>query len=277
MLRREDRALFIALLIIAAALILNWVIPSPNGEIENAYEKCSSDQCHEAVATEAVAEYTKGLDVLTAALVLAAVLQGYFLIQADRTARISAEAARDAADANISAVKTAREIGRAQVRAYLTCEGATFAVERDWMVCRPLIKNFGQSPASNVEVTASVSSVKVTFAPLVPPKSTVRHSTEFTTGCSAIPAGDSTRALLVWTYADMGPQHDDIASASATFWLIGSVTWLDVFGDAHSAMFNLSLSRTDKDIGLSGAEVLRHGELSGFNHDMITERGDMSA
>lgn len=49
-----------------------------------------------------------------------------------------------------SANDTAREIGEAQTRAYVSCVGGDFCLDSERLVVRPDIKNFGQSPAIGV-------------------------------------------------------------------------------------------------------------------------------
>jgi hypothetical protein len=82
--------------------------------------------------TEALADYTKALAIVTAVLAVISLVQIFFLIRADRTARITADAARAAATeagraADIAAEQVA--ITRSGVatteRAYVFCESIT--------------------------------------------------------------------------------------------------------------------------------------------------------
>lgn len=45
-----------------------------------------------------------------------------------------------------------RRIGRAQVRAYLSCIGGKFCASEDRLVVRPEFRNVGQSPAQNIRI-----------------------------------------------------------------------------------------------------------------------------
>lgn len=99
MLKREDRPLFVALLAIAVAILISWAVPSPNSNPDEGAQKCTTDKCRELASAEALAEYTEGLFFVTAALAFFSFVQGAFLYRADRTARISADAAKKSADA----------------------------------------------------------------------------------------------------------------------------------------------------------------------------------
>lgn len=238
--------------------------------------KPSSTDERNAKAQEKVADWTPWLFGV-AGLEMLVTAAGVWLVYRTLVhTKRAADAARDAVDEARAATQATREVGKAQVRAYLTCEGANFAVERDWMVCRPRIKNYGNSPASNVRLCAAVSSQKLIFVPQQAPKSEIRESKDFAIGCAAVPAGGEGRGLLVWTHVDMGGQHDDIANENVHFWIIGSLEWTDVFGDQHRSIFNLSPARPEE-LGISGNPVLRSGTLSAFNHDIKSDQNQQKA
>jgi hypothetical protein len=70
--------------------------------------------------------------------------------------RHAAKAAQAAVTEAKEATKAAREIGEAQVRAYLHCEGAKFFILTGGIFsCHPKIRNTGQSPAKNIRIEAS--------------------------------------------------------------------------------------------------------------------------
>lgn len=60
--------------------------------------KGSKAECAKASVDERLANYTWWLAVLTAGLVVTAIGQGYFLLRADKTSRIAADAARKGAE-----------------------------------------------------------------------------------------------------------------------------------------------------------------------------------
>lgn len=73
-------------------------------------------------------------------------------LYAIRLVRATWHATEATAQAAIEANRTAKEIGEKQVKAYLTCTGATFGLTDDavWIVFE--VKNVGQSPAKWAEV-----------------------------------------------------------------------------------------------------------------------------
>lgn len=74
-----------------------------------------------------------------------------------KEARIITVQSIRSADAAQNVVDETRIVGRRQVRAYLSGESATYTTEPNYFTCFLIIKNFGQSPAKKVKVTASVS------------------------------------------------------------------------------------------------------------------------
>jgi len=77
-----------------------------------------------------LALYTEVLAWFTGALVVVSAFQGFILIRAGQTARITAEAARDSANATIDAVKTARDSVRRELRAYIHIASAQVSYDR---------------------------------------------------------------------------------------------------------------------------------------------------
>lgn len=72
-----------------------------NYQYQKPTDKSSKNKTINVTPEERLAEYTGWLAVLTVALVLASVVQGFFLLRADKTARITALAAKRSADAAI--------------------------------------------------------------------------------------------------------------------------------------------------------------------------------
>jgi hypothetical protein len=219
---------------------------------------------------------------LNAQLVMATAAKKMFLVGVTETAitfigvmlvlatmiytKRAATAARDAVNEAERATKTARDVGEAQIRAYLTCEGATFEVDENWLICHPKIKNYGQSPASKVKVKASLSSRLEEHQPLVPPKITILESKEFEVGCAAIPAGGDVRTILIWTHADLGGQHGMLISEESLFWIVGELSWTDVFDATHSSVFTLGPGGDSVDEPAVSAAI-RTGRLHASNKD----------
>jgi hypothetical protein len=98
---RIPEILFGALLtvaIFAMGFVVASSMPPPSQQIEKADHPQAANEGAERTAEKQIAYYTKWLAWFTGALVAVSGIQGYFLLRADRTARIAAEAARGSAD-----------------------------------------------------------------------------------------------------------------------------------------------------------------------------------
>jgi hypothetical protein len=150
-----------------------------------------------------------------------------------RDMRASIEMSTSAAKAAEDSVLISRQIGESQVRAYLSCEGATYTITDSYLACEARIRNHGQSPAIGTEIKA----VAVT--------QTVGNRTDGTTGIKyvtskktggggpAIAAGQVATIFIIFLHGDMGEgAHESIWSADRRFEIRGRVDWSDVFGDA---------------------------------------------
>jgi hypothetical protein len=70
--------------------------------------------------------------------------------------RKAVEEAENATKVATESVGVSREIGQAQVRAYLSCTGGTYKIGPYDLICYLDIANSGQSPATNVVISASM-------------------------------------------------------------------------------------------------------------------------
>jgi hypothetical protein len=77
-------------------------VPPPSQQIENTGHEHAADEGAERTAEKQIAYYTKWLAWFTGALVAVSGIQGYFLLRADKTARIAANAADLSARAAIA-------------------------------------------------------------------------------------------------------------------------------------------------------------------------------
>jgi len=86
-----------------AAFVLFWSlalsgslpIPQPNQQIETSSTECTTHECRADAAAASLTFYTELLAWFTCILAIASIAQGIFLIRADRTARIAANAAKE--------------------------------------------------------------------------------------------------------------------------------------------------------------------------------------
>jgi hypothetical protein len=79
--------------VFAAGYIAASPVPPPNQQIEAAGHPQATNEGADHAAEKQIAYYTKWLAWFTAALVAVSGIQGYFLLRADKTARIAANAA----------------------------------------------------------------------------------------------------------------------------------------------------------------------------------------
>lgn len=133
----QDTPLLIALCAIAGTLILNVLVST------------HAPFFAQNSANDLLAQYTFWLFLATAALAAASCLQLWFLIRTDKTARISADAARQSAVAAQESVRLASETAQMELRAYVyidALEIRNFGTEKPleaWL----MLKNSGNTPA----------------------------------------------------------------------------------------------------------------------------------
>jgi hypothetical protein len=99
---------------------------------------------------ERIADWTKVLAVFTGLLVGVSIFQGFYLIRADKTARLNASAASLLANAATEQVALAKKTAEIPLRAYLSI-GAIDADRRTGLV-RAQILNKGKTPANKVTI-----------------------------------------------------------------------------------------------------------------------------
>ena len=95
-----------------------------------------------------------GIGAFEAILTAAGIFLVWRTLRASWAARDEAERAADAAE---KSVKVARNIGRAQVRAYLSCSDSTYFVHSSGITVWPRFKNSGQSPTRRISVRGNLT------------------------------------------------------------------------------------------------------------------------
>ena len=177
------------------------------------------------------------------------------------------EASRDAVTAANRTANEAKRIGEAQVRAYLSCEGAKYTVDSHWFSCHVTIRNHGQSPAIWTEITGGMTIIKEGVSGKGAVVSTRKNSTPGPT----VAAGQPAEIFLVWTHADMGDGgHKAIWERTGIFDLTCRLDWEDVFGEKHSSSFWLGAEIKGDTYFFSKDE--RRGTLTAFNSATPTHR-----
>ena len=138
------------------------------------------------------------------------------------------------ADAAILANATAREIGEAQVRAYVACTVAEVTVSGSWVQAVIKFRNSGQSPALWCEVNSTFR-LPVTR---LDGRTHYEDSSPSESVDAAIQAGDQGSVLLIWFLGDFpGDSHERMRKAQAGLNLACRIRWMDVFRRVHEDYF----------------------------------------
>jgi hypothetical protein len=231
-------------------VVFVWQSSQSSYRASPASEHCegAKAECAKASVDERLANYTWWLAVLTGALVLTAVVQGYFLLRADRTARIAAESAKQSTDAAV-AVESAQLLCFPRSHNYWEAVGqyASSWPNSPGMGRLPntveacfVFKNYGKTPAILKEVCAALEyrneppELLGGFAPYLdlPVEQVIGHG------------------LLTDEFKVEIPYFFTMAEAIAmsnndgAIWLRGRVVYDDVFGREGTQWFIYRLNRT---------------------------------
>jgi predicted heme/steroid binding protein len=191
-----------------------------------------------------------------------------------RDMRASIATSNRAAKAAEDSVLISRQIGEAQVRAYLSCEGATYAVSDVYLSATARVRNHGQSPAIWTEIKSQV--VTETSTSVRPDNlmgiQYVRSETATHTG-PAIAAGQVGEIFILFLHGQMGKNaHDAVWNDGRFFDIRARMSWRDVFGKTQTQEFVVHPRRGDPKPPISNGE--RRGEMTAYNHAHRDAEGD---
>ena len=128
-------------------------------------------------------------------------------------AKLATNAAQDA-------VEVTREIGQAQVRAYLACTEAKYTISKTSIFCQLVIANKGLSPANQIEIAAFLS-------PQKPVKG--REICE-AAECESISAGSLGNASFAGKFSELGNEVKvSLYDKMQPFAIYCVISWRDVF------------------------------------------------
>lgn len=201
------------------------------------------------VPTDSVGLYTLALSVFTALLVVVSASQGYFLLRADKTARIAANAAAHAAEAQI-AIEGGRLICQPTTTTYWDQVGQwvsrypnspDMTLNNRAIGIQFVLKNYGKTPATLREINAVMFKsasppphIELTTNILDLPNETV-VAPGFATGGFIVPCRDHFATMADGIAIQSGDQH---------LWFHGRAVYDDVFGREGTHYFLYKLRPT---------------------------------
>jgi hypothetical protein len=173
-------------------------------------------------ADDRIADYTWWLTFFTAVLGGASIFQAYFLIRADATAKIAADAARKSAD-------TAADTAKKELRAYVNV--ATARVHNlEKTSGRHIIvetRNFGKTPAHDERFLCGEHVREWPLQTILPPP-----PENLRTSVDALPPGR--KSIMKIPVSDLSEWEEcELRDGRAGVYFWGTITYTDVFGDPH--------------------------------------------
>ncbi|MEA2818909.1 MAG: hypothetical protein QOJ86_913 [Bradyrhizobium sp.] len=188
-----------------------------------------------------------------------------------RDMRASIETSNRAAKAAEDSVLISRQVGEAQVRAYLSCEGASYTITDSYVSCDVRIRNHGQSPAVWTEIRAHM--VTETFGMRADGTTGTKFvlSEFFSTEGPTIAAGNIGTIFIAFLHGQMGENaHEAVWSQGKFFDVRCRISWRDVFNKTQAQEFVIHPMRDRPDSPSAGGQ--RRGEMVSYNH--AHERAD---
>jgi hypothetical protein len=190
------------------------------------------------IPTDSVGLYTLVLAAFTALLVGVSAWQGYFLLRADRTARIAANASKESADA-LTQSERAHVFIKIEAQDFMeaTTSADLAKITIDGFVSTPVtveyrFKNYGKTPATIKEVSRDIivsancpNEIEYLPVEFVPTERVLAADAETDPPWKCIRTHLSKGELM------------EIIRAQKSFWFYGRVLYDDVFGIGHEHRF----------------------------------------
>jgi hypothetical protein len=182
--------------------------------------------------------------------------------------RQTLQATRDTAQAAFAANSTAREIGEAQVRAYLSCHSVTYTFDDFGLWIRVKIINFGNSPAKWSMLRAQAMLNNPFYTRDKDGQRLIRTEV-YDTVSGAIAAGNTEpeELLILWSHADLGTDvHAAFLGNKNTHFSIDcALEWMDVFDKIQPALRFFCTSTGPSILAGEGRGRTRTGTLRVYN------------
>lgn len=153
-------------------------------------------------------------------------ITGVGLVLVKRTLDVN----RAAVELSNRAIENEREIGEAQVRAYLAPIGGSYEIVGNYLKVWVKYKNFGQSPCLRVHLRGEVFFCVPVDEPRFPDDMDTVQTTTAKNQWGAVQAGGDDKTLLVWSSKQIGEKNFKALIGGRSFHrIVGTLSWVDVF------------------------------------------------
>lgn len=222
----------------------------------NEHDRAEND----LVAQTEMAWWAFWMAIVSGAALIITAVGIYFIRETLVETRKAVKAADDAVDVT-------QDVGQAQVRAYVACQSAKFAVDLDAFWCAVTLKNAGQSPAFDVEMTGSILCMhqskgddgRTEFS---------RVTSNITNGnAGTIEASSEGMLYLFWPHTDM--ERFEELSVHKRFSIAGRISWTDVFDKKWEKVVFLDESADSLSDFFFPGKAMREGTLKASNRSNI--------
>ncbi|MCM2561463.1 hypothetical protein M8756_05865 [Lutimaribacter sp. EGI FJ00015] len=131
--------------------------------------------------------------------------------------------------------RDAREIGEAQVRAYISPTHGEYEIGPRGLKVRVYFRNYGQSPGRDVAIKGTAHLATPATPPRYPDDTVQRVTPEARNSWGMVPASGVDDTFLHWDADIIGPDATvAIISGRGAFHIEGTLVWSDVFGSHQS-------------------------------------------
>jgi hypothetical protein len=240
MLKNRGPALALGTLFVVAVygVSLSWLPQQDTHTIDkgnNSAHNCPSRVTVPESAEKRIADYTFWLSAFTLALVVVSAFQYFFLLRADKTARITADAAKRSADAAVAA-----ERGRFFVVVGPHNFHKVVALSRQWpaspsmpIIDRRLLitygfKNYGKTPAVIREISHGIAISREPPDPVYTLSNLIPQETVIA------PSGTTDEQTCIFdTNLETVKDAMPLSTGEAYIWFYGRIDYKDIFGDMN--------------------------------------------
>lgn len=148
---------------------------------------------------------------------------------------------RRTADAALAANATAREIGEAQIRAYLSCISGKYQLFDDRLKLKIILQNAGQSPAGDIWITYTIETkfwkTETDNLPLETFEDKLAEFRSF----GVVPANGTVSGHFDWNFEKHIGKAVDMIKSDSDFVVHAQIAYQDVFGKASALKIILNI------------------------------------